>query len=1199
MTPKRKVLSILGVILSAALPLAAQTSKVKLVSPTSPSSGQAGLTSVNLAGSGFPSGTIPPSNVTITLTPAGGGNAVSTAATGVRTVVGSTRRITFVIPAGTTVSSATAYAVSISGTTSGGAAFQSGNTASLTVVPSASLVSVSPNAGIQGQTLTVTITAQYSNFAQGATQASFGPGISVNGGPEGQLSNVSVTSATTATATLVIDRAAATGSQTVSVQTSGAQQMSLSSGFTVNPLSVTVPQVSITSPAPLTVFNATGNPITVTGTVNNSQDTVSVNGVVAAVGGGAFTAQNVQLREGQNVIMATAKDPSGNVGTASETVTLNTTPPQLGILMPTDGATLMSSTVTVAGNVNEQVPGSINSKQVTVMVNGIAAAVSNSTFSAPNVPLVQGPNTITVSATDPAGNTAQAQIHVNYMGGIPIQKILKVSGDNQTGAIGSVLASPLVIEVVDSNGAAVPNQQVTFTVVKSDGILTSTTQQGQQVTLKTDQNGLASAQLQLGTRVGMDNDQVSVTSTGFVGQVTFSASASAGPAAEILVDMGDNQTGAVGQALPSPFVVIVLDSGGNPVPYTPVTFTVQQGGGTLNGNNTLAVSTDVNGMATAVLTLGQQEGVNNNVVSATFEGYTGQAASFVASGQVAATVSVTAISGLVEDDSSMPVPGATITLEGTTLKATSDQNGNFTLSPVPVGTFLMKVDGSTSTRADATFPFLVYTITTVAGLNNTLGMPVCLPPLDPTSVQNYDPTSTQPVILQMSGVTGYQFTVAPGSVTNPDGTPYSGPLSLSQVHADRVPMAPPNGTAPAMAGTLQPPGLHFNPPVAVQFPNTSGLAPGTVVDIYSYDHDQMAWVSQGPARVSADGSVIVSDPGFGISKSGWHFPPPPPPPKNCASACTSSNPCQTSTCVNGACQTMNVGDGTECDSGNSVCGKAYCKGGACVPSNNTDGMPCDPMNKCIENPMCKGGQCTGKMVDTSSWSDDLSLSADAKVPPDILSKINSVVQLIPGLGGVQFKEARVGFKGRAKNCCNKDTGIQTLGVKEGAASVQLTANVANIPLFGSPTITKEFDFTVVIISIDFEVGAFFTTNLRLNGEGGIRQDACDPNNNCLYGEANASLDPEIKTTFEAIACVESYWTTKACGGITITPLAIRASFRVGISYNKPNCGSGLQGFATLGRVVLRAEFSLDIPARPQRVVFEYTIFSGGGGNTGL
>jgi hypothetical protein len=236
--------------------------------------------------------------------------------------------------------------------------------------------------------------------------------------------------------------------------------------------------------------------------------------------------------------------------------------------------------------------------------------------------------------------------------------------------------------------------------------------------------------------------------------------------------------------------------------------------------------------------------------------------------------------------------------------------------------------------------------------------------------------------------------------------------------------------------------------------------------------------------------------------------------------------------------------------------------------------------------------CTGDRIDTSSWTDDLSLQVDARLPSNILSKINGVVQAIPGLGGVSFKEARVGFVGRAKNCCSDTEGVKELGLKEGLGTFQLTAEVSKIPVWGTPTISREIDFGIVIVSVDFQVGVIFATNIRLNAQGGLRRNACTESENCGFGEINASVDPELKATFEAIACVETLWTTKSCGGVTITPLAIRANFTARLSYNRGTCSSGLEGGVALGRVQLRAEFSLDVPAGPIRVVVSYNVTDG-------
>ncbi|MFI5305590.1 MAG: putative Ig domain-containing protein, partial [Nitrospiria bacterium] len=224
-------------LIGAVSPLIAATT-VTLQSSSSPSAGQPGVTTLTLTGSNYPSGTIPPANVTITMTPAtsGAGPSASIQPTAVTTIVGSSRRMSFQIPTSIQVSTPTSYQISVSGTTSSGIAFISGNEAALTINPAAS-ISVSPNSGQAGQTLTVTINGQYTNFVQGASEANFGAGISVAGGSEGGFGLLTVTNPTTATAQLSIDPAISAGLRTIQVST-GVQKATLSSGFTVSSLAL-------------------------------------------------------------------------------------------------------------------------------------------------------------------------------------------------------------------------------------------------------------------------------------------------------------------------------------------------------------------------------------------------------------------------------------------------------------------------------------------------------------------------------------------------------------------------------------------------------------------------------------------------------------------------------------------------------------------------------------------------------------------------------------------------------------------------------------------------------------------------------------------------------------------------------------------------------------------------------------------------
>src|SRR5262249_56004791 len=79
--------------------------------------------------------------------------------------------------------------------------------------------SVGPANGTEGQTLTVTLTGQNTNWVNGMTRAAFGGEVSVGGAAYGDLGPVQVTSATSATAQITVSPTAALAPRTVQVVT--------------------------------------------------------------------------------------------------------------------------------------------------------------------------------------------------------------------------------------------------------------------------------------------------------------------------------------------------------------------------------------------------------------------------------------------------------------------------------------------------------------------------------------------------------------------------------------------------------------------------------------------------------------------------------------------------------------------------------------------------------------------------------------------------------------------------------------------------------------------------------------------------------------------------------------------------------------------------------------------------------------------
>ncbi|HEX9759166.1 MAG TPA: carboxypeptidase-like regulatory domain-containing protein [Nitrospiria bacterium] len=624
------------------------------------------------------------------------------------------------------------------------------------------------------------------------------------------------------------------------------------------------PVVTISSPANLSTSNL--STVSVTGTIDDPDATLEVNGVDATITGNTYAA-DITLGEGTRFITAVAQDPLGNTGTANISVTIDTTPPRVILNTPIDGATVYASPVTVTGMINDIVSGTVNGNNATVTVNGVPATVSNRGFMAENVSLNPGPNTITAVGTDTAGNQAQASITVNLDTSAQA-RINIISGNNQTGTIGAPLSQALVVELRDAQGNLMVNHPVTFNVIRNNGYFDGGPRK---VTLNSDSLGRAQVTWTLGTYAGAGENRAEVTAMGISAKALFTATGVAGTAALIHPVNFSVFRGEAGNALPEPMQVIVSDEKGNPVQGVSVTFTVVNGDGLVNNQTQIDVLSNSDGKAHVTWVLGPEEGITNNKVEATFPNNPGLPVTFVASGVIPGNPEDTSFSGIVLSNTEEPIPGVEVSVLNTPLETQTDDQGQFRLTGVPVGAIHLIVDGTTAT-IPGTWPTLEFQVNTVSGRDNTVGMPIYLLPIDVQNAQTVSPS--QSASLQVSNVAGFSLDIPAGSVTFRDGS-QTGSVSVTQVHRDKVPMPPPNGLNPKLVFTIQPPGAVFDPPAPISYPNIDNRLPGEIVDLYSFDHDLGQWVGIGTGTVSQDGAFIVSDPGVGIIEGGWHFPAPP------------------------------------------------------------------------------------------------------------------------------------------------------------------------------------------------------------------------------------------------------------------------------------------------------------------------------------
>jgi hypothetical protein len=926
----------------------------------------------------------------------------------------------------------------------------------------------------------------------------------------------------------------AAGTNAISVQAVDVAGNSASAATTI--AYVKPPQITITSPVSSALFNQ--SPINVTGTVVDPAAHVLVNGLTAPVSGNSFLA-TVPAQEGISTITAVVTNSDGSTDTASVQIDLDTTPPHVAIYAPLDGSVTPDGSVTVTGLVNDIVVGTVNPQQATVKVNGVAAQVANRSFSVSNIPLVVGPNLIHATAVDAAGN--QATTTVTVVRQAPGQPAVRVfSGNNQSGTIGTQLAQPLVAQVVNATGQPVANVPVVFRVTSQDGKLGPANPGLSDIAVNTDVQGQASVQFTLGSHAGAGNNLVEASTTGVPATAVFSSSAVSSGATLINVDSGNNQFGVVGQSLPLPFIAVVTDAGHNRIPGVPVTFTVKQGAGNVNGQPSVTLNTDGDGRVQAILTLGPDAGINNNLLEATFPGNTAFPAAFTATGRTQGPAAATAISGVVLDNSNQPIPGVTMRLfqlnqgpsgnlpQQVGTPVVTDGEGQFTIQPAPVGVFKLMADGGTATRPGV-WPTLEYDIITTPGQNNTVGSPIYLPQLNPDNKLCVTPSTGG--TLTVPQVPGFSLTIAPGSATFPGGS-HTGCVTVTPVNMDKVPMVPGFGQQPRFVVTIQPVGTMFNPPAAMTIPNVDGLAPRAVTEMYSYDHDLASFVAIGTATVSDDGSVIKSDPGVGVLKAGWHC---------------GGDPNTTGSA--GTCPT---------------CQK--CSGSNCVADTSQDGAPI-PDNKCK---VCKNGVPT--LIDDSGT--EVTLSETFGLPSDTVDKFNDFLEKFTAIG-VLAKANLLEITGsvKTKECC-----VPTTGDKGHNTTGSVTGNFGGFSLEGKiwpPGPIPSIDIIISVIGLasveakaQFIGGVFLGGNVKVVGEVGRRKNECseDPADRagCFFARldipltltATAKIGGTASLSFDCIFCIKE--TIEAEGTLIIGgfswPINISS-----VSYNVPACSSGLSG----------------------------------------
>ncbi|HET7462949.1 MAG TPA: Ig-like domain-containing protein [Longimicrobium sp.] len=171
-----------------------------------------------------------------------------------------------------------------------------------------------------------------------------------------------------------------------------------------------------------------------------------------------------------------------------------------------------------------------------------------------------------------------------------------VAGDGQTAEAGAPLPQPLVVRLTDRFGRPVAHRAVVFSIVSGGGSLRA--EDGE-----TDATGSVSAFWTLGTSTS-ESHQAAARLADAQGQpwvgADFHATARPGAAARVVARQAARK-GTVGDPLPEPLEVSVVDRWGNVVAGVEVAWTVTAGGGSVSPARS---TSDQTGTARATWTLG-------------------------------------------------------------------------------------------------------------------------------------------------------------------------------------------------------------------------------------------------------------------------------------------------------------------------------------------------------------------------------------------------------------------------------------------------------------------------------------------------------------------------------------------------------------------------------------------------------------------
>lgn len=239
---------------------------------------------------------------------------------------------------------------------------------------------------------------------------------------------------------------------------------------------------------------------------------------------------------------------------------------------------------------------------------------------------------------------------------------------------------------------------------------------------------------------------------------------------------------------------------------------------------------------------------------------------------------VTALAGRVLTLEGEPLPN--VTLQAGTSSTRTDATGRFLLSPLNAGQQVLLINGTTASQPNKPYAMFDTRVDVDPGQTNILPYTIWLPLVDVRNATDLSATTTGDVVAKTPRVPGLEVHVPKGAVMRYPKGDLVRKLTITPIPANRPPFPLPAGQKEGLLFTMQTHGARLEEGGArglgsaskglrMVYPNHAGLAPGTVVDIWSYDASGTGWFVSGKGKVGRDGKQIAPDKGRVQSSSVW------------------------------------------------------------------------------------------------------------------------------------------------------------------------------------------------------------------------------------------------------------------------------------------------------------------------------------------